>query len=521
MKKIFVTLICSLMSTNLSGIALAQNAQGEGPRPVVSAKPIPLDWRSVNWQSLDFNRRAVPGGAALYTLKSPSARKFKIDIVFPTTVYSIKQSDRVALGAAVDLVLQGGVGKRNYDEVTNYLQEQGISLVTFLNDQYFQISVDGLAEDFNKAYAVLEDLIFRPRFDADAITYWKQQKSDEFDSLLDASTLQKQYQFVSQEMSKALFGNDHYLGSALERRSKNAIKSVQYADVKRIHKDLINRAGLITLLSGTFTEKHETAMLKLMERVPRKNPKPTLWLAERGNVPTQKKVKVVFIQKPDMTQAAILFRYMYPHAGELNAIEESALEIAQEVYSASGGVVGNDRFSKAMRADSGISYSAYSVYDSRYLDPNTNVGLWTMTYQSPNERITESIRLAKKTWEDFRAQGVTEEELERARTTRMNMILAREETIFDKSRYILNMLLRDKVPSAIPLESKLVHLESHTDIKSVNKLLKDLVNSEAVPAIVVMGNSSQETVNALKADAGYEVVKVLEYRDLVNSLVKE
>lgn len=509
-----VVLIGAMLSVSLG----ANAQQVETNRPQVNAKPIALDWRQIKWPSLDFTRTPIPGGGALYSIPSASAQKFRIDLVFTTGIYTFAVEKRPVLGAASDLILQGGAGKRNFDELQRYLQENGINMWTELKNGYFQLSIEALKVDAPKSMAVLEDVLFKPRFDKDSLEYWKQQKNDEFESILDASTLSKQHQFIVQESVKIGLGNDHYFATNLKRRSKKVTDAITHEDVKTLHGELINKAGLNAVVSGNLDKRSEAQLIGMLTRLPRRAPDTLTWLPGRGSVAPSSKVRVAIIQKTDMTQAAVQFRYVFPRTGRLNDIERTRVDLLEEVFSSSGGVVGNDRFSKAMRADSGISYSSHAGFQARYVEPNTNVGAWVMDYQSPNERILESLRLARSTWETFRKDGITADELERARVSKMNMLLAREETIFDKASRFVDELTEDKNPSAMPLESELVKLEREKALEPVNQTLRSIVGTESVGTVVLFGNPSEDMIKQLKDDKDFEVVKIVSFSDLVKEL---
>lgn len=44
-------------------------------RPTVVSKPVPLNWRSINWPSLNYSRTAIDGGAALYSIYGETGKK--------------------------------------------------------------------------------------------------------------------------------------------------------------------------------------------------------------------------------------------------------------------------------------------------------------------------------------------------------------------------------------------------------------------------------------------------------------
>ena len=488
-------------------------------RPNVKTKPVPLNWRSIVWPSLDYSRVPVSGGGGLYTLPGSSGKKLRIDLLFETGVYSLPRGKRPTVGAAVDLFLQGGIGTRNFEELQQYLLENGISVSTRLSAVgYFIVTVESLTEDFPVALNVVRDLVLRPRFDRDALDLWKQERGDDFQSLLDASNSRKQNRFLEQEAMRLAFGPEHYFAQSLQRASKKSIDAISNSDVRQVARSLINRTGLNAVLSGAFSASQRDALQKLLVQIPRTEPATYRWLPERSRKETGNKLRVAIIQKNDMSQAALSLRYYFPSIGKLNRLERTRFSILREVFSASGGVVGNDRFSKAMRGDSGISYSPYASFDPDALDPNTNMALWRMNFQAPNERLAESILLARKTWTEFATQGITPEELENARTSRMNTTLATENTIFDKADEFIDDLTARTLPNSIALEMSLVRLEQERSVADVNNTLLQITSAGTVPVLVIMGNPTPEMIADIRKIPDVQVDKIVKFADLAAEL---
>lgn len=516
----FVSLVSLCAATFSMTNAFAQGAAAGAPaRPQIDAKPIALDWKTVKWPSLDYARVPVEGGAALYTLASNDARKFRIEMIFASSVFSVPEKDAIAFEAATDLVLLGGAGKRSFEQLQSELQNRGIKLATTMKEGHFVLSAEALTSDFDFTVSILEDIALRPRFDANALDLWKQEKADDFDGMLDASTLRVQYAFIAQEANRVGLGANHYLTKDLSRRSKKLTAAVSYEDVKRIARAFQNRNGLNVILSGTFNSKNQKILLDSMQKIPRQSPVVESWMPERSNVAPNDKVKVVIIDKPDMSQAAVTVRYFLTRLGGINRLEKARLDLLEEVYSSSGGVVGNDRFSKAMRADSGISYSSHADFRMRYAYPNNGLGVWVMNYQSPNERIFESVELALKTANEFLQKGILQNELERTRIARMNAMLSREETIFDKASRMSEDIVRNRIPQPTPIETRLARYDQETKLEPVNESLGRLRDSRFVPVLVFMGHPSAETIQQLKSDKRFEVTRVISFEELKKDLM--
>jgi len=501
-------------------------AQVEAPtalvsnRPATAAKPVALPWRDIRWPSLDYMRQAIPGGGALYTLKGLTGRKFRIDAVFEIGSFTLPREKRPLLGAAIDLLLLGGAGKRSFEQIQTYVLEHGVQIDTRLtNLGYLRVSVSGLSEDFDIGLEVLEDLLLRPRFDRDALEQWKQEQMDSFSALLDGSSSSKQARFMEQEVARLVFGPDHYYSQQLRRSSRRTTRAITNEDVMAVSKRLINRAGLTMLLSGSFTSEQQAKVHTLGTRLPRKDPEAFTWMPDRPKVEAPgAKVRATVIRKTDMAQCNVILRHYAVGVGRLNELERTQVALLREIFSSSGGVVGNDRFSRALRAESGLSYSPSASFDGEAMEPNTNVALWRLAFQSPNEKVGEAVAIARQTWKTFVAKGIAADELERARVSRMNMMMAQEPTIFDKADGLLEDLLARQVPSAIGLENNLLRLERETNVAAVNGTLTRLAREDGISALVIMGNPPADQLARLKDTGEIDIVKEVKFEDLVREL---
>lgn len=507
----FITLLSSFLIAN----GHAQDSL-QSIRPVIFSKPVELNWRSINWPSINYTRTPVDRGAAIYSLPSETALKFKINIIFPSGVYTLPKEERPAFGAMVDLLGLGGIGNLSFDELQNYTTEYGINLKSsLLPNGQFIISADALSQDFSKVTDLLTDMILKPRFDKTALPLWKQQSTDAFKNLLDTNTPEKQYRFIDQQANSIVFGKDHYFTSSIERSSPATLNKITYEKVKDIYKKVISRNGLNVFISGSFSQKDLETVKTLVSQIPYLDPAVKTWLPSRGMQDRNSNlIRTEIISKPDMSQCNISLRYYFPKLGKLNSIESTQFDILEEIFSANGGIVGGDRFSKALRADSGISYSPHAYFNDAVLFPNTDVGMFSLSFQSPNERLAEAIQLATKTWNEFIKNGITQEELDNTRTALINRMLATELTVFNKSDDIMAQINRGLLPSINPIEFNLAKLDKQRNLKNINDALKRLSQENIVPVLVIMGNPDAKQISQLKKIENIDIIAVTDLNTL-------
>lgn len=512
-------LLCVPMAPSLLH-ARAQAQDLTTKRPTISARPVRLDWRKIEWSPVVYDRYGLKGGGSLTVYPAQGNQKFQLDIVFTTGVYAQKESERPELGAYVDLLLEGGTRSQTFEQIQRTVAQSGLSLQTTLTSAgHVRISAGGLLDDFDRALELVKGILTEPAFRAEALETWKREQKAAFEGRLDASSLREQYQILEPLLAGLVLGPDHYFTTFLKRGTPSRTAQIKRDDVAALHKKVINAANLTALLSGGATAAHVEKTRALLEKLPTATPVVPQWLPGRRSLGSQEKADVLVVLKPDMPQSSVYGRVSLAAAGELNAEEEVQLAVLREVFSSSTGVVGEDRFSAAMRKESGLSYSPYSYVDPAFVYPNTNVAGWTFVFQTPVEKTSEGLGLAHKTWETFRTKGITAEEFEDTRTILMNQMLATERTHFERAERLLGDLLKGDLPNATPEETALQMLEGMRSPAEANGLLKRLTSQGTMRlAYTIMGGVKDSEIKALRKLPFVQKVTVVPFEKAIADL---
>lgn len=477
-----------------------------------------LNWHDAHFASTNYGRFALDGGAAIYTLPSKDTLKFKVVFVFPNSIFTMQRADVVAANAMSDLLILGGFGTKSYEQIQKELSQNGIILSTTINNNgNLVIGCEALTEDFDRVLTLFNDLILKPRFDANALTLWKAQSKSEFSDLSDVNTLRKQMLLITIESMSLAFGDSHYLAETLDRASPQSTQAVTTKQIQSIYQAILNRNGLNILLTGAYPTNATSNLSKIVQKIPSKNMAIVKWLPERLNPQSshdvkqgKNPIKSALIKKSDMTQSQISLRLYFSNLGDLNQIEKTQIELLTEVFSSTGGVVGNDRFSKAMRADSGLSYSAHTSFNPDMILPNTNVSAIIMNFQSPNEKVFEAVKLAKDTWDTFVKKGISTHELTNTRNALMNSMLAHEFTVFDKANLFFSKIINKKIPSINPIQEQLEALDQQRDLNTINQFLLDHLQTSQTGTLVIMGNPNKAEIEKLKTISDLDFVETKE-----------
>lgn len=497
--------------------AQAQDLKTERPA-MAAAEPVVLDWRKVPWPALDYTRQALNGGGGLYVVASNQTKKFNLTIVFPTGVYSLEQSQRPTLGAFVDLLIEGGTGKRSFEALQQYTQENGLALDASISGKgTVSVTLEGLSKDFDPALQLLSEVLRQPAFRAEAFATWKRNKKAEFERLMDAKSMGEQMRLLEPALTQVLLGKDHYFATFLERNQPSTIEAIKLEQVRELHGRIVTRRNVLAMLSGQVSAKQTSGVARLIEQLPAGQPSDAVikWLPGRGTLPAHNKAVVTVIRKADMPQTNVVGRVLMTSAGTLNALEEAHLALARDVFSSSAGAVGEDRFSGALRKRSGLSYSANARFDVDAVQPNTNVSSWNMVFQTPADKTADGLKLAWETWQDFRTKGITADEFRKTRIVLMNKMLASESPVLQKAALLLAVLADGKIPSTTPDEDTLARLEAVKNHEAVNDLLRRLTAPEStLMAFGLIGSATDETLATIAKLPFVERVDVVTFDEL-------
>ena len=492
-------------------------------RPTLPAKAVLLDWRKVPWPPLSYERVPLGGGAGLYVVRSDETLKFRMTLIFAHGVYSLEQKQRPTLGAFVDLLVEGGTKDRSFEALQQLTQENGLSLRNQVSGTgAVVVTLEGLSKDYDMGLTILRDVLLAPAFRPSAFETWQRNKTAEFQGLMDAKSIGDQMRLIEPFVVRQLFGPNHYFATFLERSRPTTLAQIKLDEVRALQSQILNKRGLLAMLAGRLTPKQIKAAGQLIERLPQGKAGSGLvrWLPDRGLLPPSEKATITVLQKPDMPQSTMLGRVHMRDVGTLNPLEETALAIARDVFSSSAGVVGEDRFSAALRKRSGLSYSAHAAFDANTTAPNTGTATWNMVFQTPEDRTAEGINLAWQTWQEFRTKGIQQDEFERSRIVLMNQMLSSENPILQKAAQMLQQLAVDRVPSTTPDESTLARLEAMQSAAEVNAVLQRMTHpSRTRVTFAVIGGASEATIKALRKLPFVEKVDVVAYDALKKDLL--
>ncbi len=289
-------------------------------------------------------------------------------------------------------LLEEGAGDMRAQEYARALENLAASFSYDAGDDSVSISARFLTENREAAMDLLRITIHEPRFDQDALDRVRGQvlsglRSDAKDP---------------NDIAGKTFGADVYGNHPYATEGKGTVESVSgltREDIQAAHRAVFARDRLFVSAVGDITAEELGRLLdNLLADLPETGaPQPG-----PADVQVQGGVKVVEFDTP---QSVAIFG----HRGiDRDDPDFFAAYVLNQIL---GGGSFESRLMTEVREKRGLTYGVYS-----YLVPKDHAALYMGSVASANERIADSVQVIRDEWARMAREGVTEPELDAAKT---------------------------------------------------------------------------------------------------------
>ncbi|MGB7319096.1 MAG: pitrilysin family protein [Planktotalea sp.] len=289
-------------------------------------------------------------------------------------------------------MLEEGTGDLDATQYAQAVDELAASFSFDASDDAVSISARMLSENRDQAIALLKGAIVAPNFDQDAIDRVKGQ----IFSMLQ-SDLKDPNVIARQAFDAAAFG-DHPYGSS-ESGTPESVGALTRDDLFAAHRDTIARDRVFISAVGDITAEELGA---LMDALLSELPETGASMPEKVSVALTPGVTVVPFETP---QSVALFG----HRG-INRHDPDffAAFVASTIL---GGGGFHSRLMDEVRDKRGLTYGVYA-----YLATQDYTETVVGQLASANDRIADAIAVIKEQWTMIADKGVSQEELDLAKT---------------------------------------------------------------------------------------------------------
>ncbi|MEX3313812.1 M16 family metallopeptidase [Sulfitobacter sp. PS-8MA] len=340
---------------------------------------------------VDIQSVTSPGGITAWLVEEHSIPFVALEIRFRGGASLDAPGKRGAVNLMTGL-LEEGAGEMDARAFSRETEALATSFGFDVSDDALSISARFLTENREASIALLRAALMEPRFDADAIERVRGQVIANI-----RSNQKDPNKIASQTFDKIAFG-DHPYGSSLNG-TLQSVAALTRDDLLEAHRNVLARDRIYVGAVGDITPEELGQLLDdLLGDLP----------AEGAPMPPRAEV--------DIPPGTTLVDFATPQSvalfGQPGIAQDDPDWFAATVLNrVLGGGGFESRLMTEVREKRGLTYGVYS-----YLAPRDLAETYLGSVSSANDRIAEAIEVIRAEWAKAAEEGITQEELEAAKT---------------------------------------------------------------------------------------------------------
>ena len=343
------------------------------------------------WAEIEIKDVTSPGGVHAWLVEEHSIPFVALEIRFRGGTSLDAEGKRGAVNLMTGLI-EEGAGDMDARAFARAQESLAASFSFGAGDDSVSVSAQFLTENRDRAIDLLRTALHRPRFDQDALERVRAQvMSGLMSDAKDPGTI------AGQTFAKIAYG-DHPYGSD-GKGTLQSVAALSREDIVAAHRGVFARDRLYVGAVGDITAEELGMMLDdLLSGLPATGaPFPG-----KADVTIPGGVRVVEFDTP---QSVAVFGQK---GIERHDDDFFAAYVMNQILGAGGF---ESRLMQEVREKRGLTYGVYS-----YLVPRDLAAVYMGNVASANDRIAEAISVIRDEWARMAAGGVTEKELEDAKT---------------------------------------------------------------------------------------------------------
>ncbi|TMV04822.1 insulinase family protein [Ruegeria sediminis] len=419
------------------------------------------------WAEIKIQEVISPGGIKAWLVEEHSIPFTALELRFRGGT-SLDPEDKRGAVYLMSGLLEEGAGDMDARTYARELESLAASFTYNATDDSVAISAQFLTENRGEVVDLLRTTIHEPRFDQDAIDRVRAQvisglKSDETDP----------NDIAGVNFARMAYG-DHPYGS----EGKGTIESVSAltrADILEAYRGVFAKDRLYVGAVGDITPEELGALLDTL----------LADLPEAGApIPGRAEVNIpggVSVVEFDTPQSVALFAQKGIDRDDPDFF---AAYILNHII---GGGGFESRLMQEVREKRGLTYGVYS-----YLVPKDLASVYLGSVSSANDRIAEAIEVIRAEWQRAATEGVTEKELQDAKTYLTGAYPLR----FDGNSQIAGIMVGMQM-EGLPID----YIATRNDkvnavtLDEVNRVARELLDPDGLHFTVVGKPVGLETTN--------------------------
>lgn len=343
-------------------------------------------------QAMQIERVVSPGGIEAWLVEEYEVPVIVMNVSWAGGSASDPQA-KLGLANMVSGLLDEGAGDMDSQAYQKRLEASGAVLSYSEDRDYFNARLKTLAENRDEAFSLLEVALTRPRFDAEAVERIRAQLFS-----IVARNEQDPDWLASQAWFKAAYGSHPYARPS--DGTAKTLAAITRADLSAYTKHTFARDNMQIGIVGPIKPAELGALLdKTFGALPAKSK-----VARVADIKIAPKPKTVIVKRP-FPQSVVIF------GGEGLKRDDPDFVPAFVMNYMLGGGGFSSRLTEEVREKRGLAYSV-----STYLYPLRHAAILLGAVGTKNASTGVSLAVIRKEFERMAQGGVTDKELEDAKT---------------------------------------------------------------------------------------------------------
>ena len=381
-------------------------------------------WRNTNMSAVDlykpytFTQKKLSNGLEVLLIKDNELPYLSFDIMFKTGSKMDPEGKEGLMSLLVE-ILDKGTKNRTAVQAMEDMENLGTSFLYSLDDDSVSFSVDTLSWLDKKTLEIFSEIITQPAFlekefnrEKEKSIGWVKRSTEDFSS------------YSSRVFNKYLY-EDHPYGF-YQNGSVKSLKAIQLKDITEFYSRYFNPKQAVLSVSGRYSDN----IIEQLEKVFGKW-KDNSEINKKADdisisaVPSVKKTEVLFVNHEAAVQSEIRIGHI-----SLNRLHQDYL-----LVTAANTVLGgsfNSRLMKRIRVQKGLTYNIHSYFSAK-----KELGAFKLGLAVRNNKVGTALLEVIGVLEDFHKNGITEEELEKAKQLLKNKFITSVSTVDNFSRLLL------------------------------------------------------------------------------------
>ncbi len=406
---------------------------------------------------VDIKTVTSPGGINAWLVEDHSIPFVALELRFQGGA-SLDPADKRGATNLMVALLEEGTGDMDARDFARALEAEAAEFSYDTSDDSVGISARFLTETKPQVMELLKGSIVAPNFDEDAIERVRSQVVSILNSdLTDPDSI------VSNSFARLVYG-DHPYGTS-EAGTLESVAALTRDDLIAAHEAVFARDRVFVSAVGDITEDQLTALLdELLGDLPATGAP----LPGDANVNLPGGIQVVDFETPQSTA-------MFAQPG-IPRDHPDYFPVFVLNHIVGGG--GFESFLMTeVREKRGLTYGVYS-----YLADKDGSDLWMGSVASSNDRVAEAIEVIRDLWRSVSENGITEQQLEDAKTYMTGAYPLR----FDSNGRIANITAAMQL-SGMPVD----YIATRNDkvnavtLEDVNRVAKEWMDPDRLTFVVV------------------------------------